>query len=130
MSITDAGGADHAHSSETWGRPWTHFDVTRPSPGHCRVTLDHPPINTVTATTVAELAALAQLIELDPDLNVVVFDSANPTVRTSFARWTSGSSRVGRDDDAPPQAGTAVYVRGDNGRLASTRIYDDSDPSR
>ncbi len=38
---------------------------------------DHPPINTITATTVAELSDLAGLIEQDPDLNVVVFDSAN-----------------------------------------------------
>jgi enoyl-CoA hydratase/carnithine racemase len=42
------------------------------------VTFDHPPINTITATTVAELAELVGLIEQDPDLNVVVFDSANP----------------------------------------------------
>jgi enoyl-CoA hydratase/carnithine racemase len=42
------------------------------------VTFDHPPINTITAATVAELAELVGLIEQDPDLNVVVFDSANP----------------------------------------------------
>ena len=42
------------------------------------MTFDHPPINTITATTVAELAELVGLIEQDPDLNVVVFDSANP----------------------------------------------------
>jgi enoyl-CoA hydratase/carnithine racemase len=42
------------------------------------VTFDHPPINTITATTVAELSELVGLIETDPDLNVVVFDSANP----------------------------------------------------
>jgi hypothetical protein len=35
-------------------------------------------INTATATTVAELAELVGLIEQDTDLNVVVFDSANP----------------------------------------------------
>jgi hypothetical protein len=28
----------------------------------------------------------------------------------------------------PPQAGLAVYVRGDSGRLAAARIYDDADP--
>jgi hypothetical protein len=28
----------------------------------------------------------------------------------------------------PPQAGVAVYVRGDSGRLAAARIYDDADP--
>jgi enoyl-CoA hydratase/carnithine racemase len=42
------------------------------------VTFDHPPINAVTATTVAELAELVDLIEQDIDLKVVVFDSANP----------------------------------------------------
>ena len=42
------------------------------------MTFDHPPINTITATTVAELAELVGLIEQDSDLNVVVFDSANP----------------------------------------------------
>ena len=52
-------------------------EVDRRSPGYCRVTFDHPPINTITATTVTELAELVELIETDPDLNVVVFDSAN-----------------------------------------------------
>ncbi len=42
------------------------------------MTFDHPPINTITATTVAELGELVELIEQDADLNVVVFDSANP----------------------------------------------------
>jgi enoyl-CoA hydratase/carnithine racemase len=55
-----------------------HFSVDRLSPGYCQVTFEHPPINTITATTVAELAELVGLIEQDLDLNVVVFDSANP----------------------------------------------------
>ena len=58
-------------------RSWTHFRVDRRSPRYCHVTFDHPPINTITATTVAELSDLAGLIEQDPDLNVVMFDSAN-----------------------------------------------------
>jgi hypothetical protein len=28
----------------------------------------------------------------------------------------------------PPQAGVAVYVRGESGKLAAARIYDDADP--
>jgi enoyl-CoA hydratase/carnithine racemase len=52
--------------------------LERPSATYCRVTFEHPPINTITATTVAELSELVGLIEQDPDLNVVVFDSANP----------------------------------------------------
>jgi enoyl-CoA hydratase/carnithine racemase len=54
------------------------LSLDRRSPGYCRVTFDHPPINTITATTVLELAELVGLIEEDQDLNVVVFDSANP----------------------------------------------------
>ena len=64
--------------SEAWSRSWTHLRLDRRSPGYCRVTFDHPPINTITATTVMELAELVVLIEQDLDLNVVVFDSANP----------------------------------------------------
>src|SRR6201991_2254545 len=60
------------------GASWTHFRVDRRSPSYWRVTFDHPPINTITATTVAELAELVSEIERSPDLNVVVFDSANP----------------------------------------------------
>ncbi len=58
-------------------RSWTHCRVERRNPRYCHVTFDHPPVNTITATTVAELGDLAGLIEQDPDLNVVVFDSAN-----------------------------------------------------
>ena len=64
--------------SELWSRSWTHLHIDRRSRGYCRITFDHPPINTITATTVAELAELVGLIEQDPDLNVVVFDTANP----------------------------------------------------
>jgi enoyl-CoA hydratase/carnithine racemase len=55
-----------------------HFSVDRRSPSYCRVTFGHPPINATAATTVAELAELVGLVEQDADLNVVVFDSANP----------------------------------------------------
>jgi enoyl-CoA hydratase/carnithine racemase len=64
-----------------WGpeaQSWTHLRIDRRSSGYCRVTFDHAPINTITATTVAELVELVGLIEQDADLNVVVFDSVNP----------------------------------------------------
>jgi enoyl-CoA hydratase/carnithine racemase len=60
------------------GASWTHFRVDRRSPAYWRVTFDHPPINTITATTVLELSELVGVIEQEADLNVVVFDSANP----------------------------------------------------
>jgi enoyl-CoA hydratase/carnithine racemase len=74
----EASASNNGRGSDAWSRPWTHLGVDRRSPGHCRVTFDHPPMNTITATTVAELAELVGLIEEDEDLNVVVFDSANP----------------------------------------------------
>ena len=55
---------------------WTHFTLDRRSASYWRVTFCHPPINTITATTVSELSDLATLIERDTRLNVVVFDSA------------------------------------------------------
>jgi enoyl-CoA hydratase/carnithine racemase len=63
---------------DSWSASWTHLKVDRRTPSYCKVTFDHAPINTITARTVAELAELVGLIEEDPDLNVVVFDSANP----------------------------------------------------
>ena len=69
-------GATRVTESEIWS--WRHFSLDRRSPGYCRVTFAHPPINTITATTVEELGELVGLIEQDADLNVVVFASANP----------------------------------------------------
>jgi enoyl-CoA hydratase/carnithine racemase len=78
MASTDTSPSDNARGSAAWAQSWTHFRVDRRSASSCRVTFDHPPINTITATTVAELGELVGLIEEDRDLNVVVFDSANP----------------------------------------------------
>ena len=77
MNAMETGPSDNARDSRVWSRSWTHFRVDRRSPRYCHVTFDHPPISTITATTVAELSDLGDLIEHDPDLNVVVFDSAN-----------------------------------------------------
>jgi len=74
MSISASGHNGVAPQS----RSWKHLRIDRRSRSYCRVSFDHPPINTVTSTTVAELSELVGLIEQDPDLNVVVFDSVNP----------------------------------------------------
>jgi enoyl-CoA hydratase/carnithine racemase len=55
-----------------------HLDVERVTPQYWRVTFEHPPINTITADTVAELSKLVDAIEQDGDLTVVVFASRNP----------------------------------------------------
>jgi enoyl-CoA hydratase/carnithine racemase len=85
FEAANGSGGDDVSAAET-RRPdervgssgWEHFRLEQRTPSHWRVTFDHPPINTITATTVAELAELIDLIEASPELNVVVFDSANP----------------------------------------------------
>jgi len=57
---------------------WTQLKLDRRSPAYWRVTFEHPPINTITATTVVELSELVDLIEQETELKVIVFDSANP----------------------------------------------------
>jgi enoyl-CoA hydratase/carnithine racemase len=78
VDTVGAGTSDNHGGSETWFGSWTHLQVDRRSPGYCKVTFDHPPINAVTPTTVLELDELVGLIEEDVDLSVVVFDSADP----------------------------------------------------
>src|SRR3954447_22267450 len=78
MSTRDTSPSNNGRGSETWAQSWTHLHLDRRSRGYCRVTFDHPPINTITTTTAAELSELVGLIEDDTDLNVVVFRSANP----------------------------------------------------
>ena len=78
MSAIDASPSNNGRGSEAWAGSWMHVGVDRRSPAYCRVTFDQPPVNTITATTVAEVGELVGLIEEDHDLNVVVFDSANP----------------------------------------------------
>jgi enoyl-CoA hydratase/carnithine racemase len=78
VTTPNSSSSTNGRAPESWSSSWTHVRVDRRSRGYCRVTFEHPPINTITATTVAELAELVGLIEQDSDLNVVVFDSANP----------------------------------------------------
>ena len=72
------GANDSSNGVAAVSRSWKHLRIDRRGPRYCRVSFDHPPINTITAATVAELGELVGLIEQDPDLNVVVFDSVNP----------------------------------------------------
>jgi len=79
VSTINTSPSDNGRGCEAWSRSWAHLRIDRRSLGYCRVTFEHPPINTITATTVLELAEIVGLIEQDHDLNVVVFDSANPS---------------------------------------------------
>ena len=56
----------------------SHFAFERVSSEYWRVSFDHPPINALTADTVAELQSWSARSNGDPALTVVVFTSANP----------------------------------------------------
>ena len=67
MGTSDARPSHNGRGSDACFRSWTHLRVDRRSTSSCRVTFDHPPTNTITETTVAELAEIVALIEQDPD---------------------------------------------------------------
>ncbi len=92
MNTIETGPSNNARVSGDWSRSWTHFRVDRRSPRCCYLTFDHPPINTITATTVAELRDLAGLIEHDPDLNVVEL-GLTQTANSNDLLGGAGSSR-------------------------------------
>jgi hypothetical protein len=50
MNTADTSPSSNGRGSEAWSRPWAHISLDRRSAGYCRVTVDHPPINTITAT--------------------------------------------------------------------------------
>jgi hypothetical protein len=50
----------------------------------------------------------------------VIDDGRSCALEYNVVRW--GRTQL------PPQAGVAVYVRGESGKLAAARIYDDADP--
>ena len=73
--IRQPAGTDIASNSE------------KPTPRLTRRSLADVAHNTITATTVAELSELVGLIEQDPDLNVVRFDSANRDFTWLIMTW-------------------------------------------
>jgi enoyl-CoA hydratase/carnithine racemase len=95
------GASSNGRGSHEWSASWLHFRVERPSRGYCRITFDHPPVNTITATTVAKLGELIGLIEQDQDLNVVVFASANPAFYLAHCDLEHDPGRTAGLPDGP-----------------------------
>jgi enoyl-CoA hydratase/carnithine racemase len=69
----------------------TRLTVDKQDPGYWRVTLNHPPINTVDDLMYDEIFDLVQEIDADADLKVVTFESANPDY--FLAHYGIGESR-------------------------------------
>ncbi|MCE7002530.1 enoyl-CoA hydratase/isomerase family protein [Kibdelosporangium philippinense] len=67
----------------------SHIKVDQPAPGYVRATFDHAPINLIDYDTVSALIDLVTRLEQDPDVRVVVFDSANPDY--FLAHWDTSA---------------------------------------
>lgn len=52
--------------------------LQRPAPGLWRATFANPPINLVDPDTIGDIAALIGMLETDPEVRVILFDSADP----------------------------------------------------
>jgi enoyl-CoA hydratase/carnithine racemase len=88
--------------------PENRITVDKQVPGYWRVTLNHPPINTVDEQMYDELFDLVEAIDADPSLKVMTFESANPDFflahygigesksRFDEPRWIETAARLAR----------------------------------
>ena len=84
----------------------TRITTDKQVPGYWRVTLNHPPINTIDDQMYDEVFDLVEAIEAEPSLKVVTFESANPdfflahygvgesTSRFGKPRWIEAATRL------------------------------------
>jgi enoyl-CoA hydratase/carnithine racemase len=66
----------NAQSAQQTSNAKQEFRITRVTPGYWRVTIDHPPFNIFGPESIPQLNSVIAQIENDPNLKVVVFDSA------------------------------------------------------
>ena len=86
----------------------TRITADKRTPGHWRVTINHPPINTVDDQMYDEVFDLVEAIEAESSLKVVTFESANPDYflahygigesvsRFRKPRWTEAANRLAK----------------------------------
>ncbi|MFE0450400.1 enoyl-CoA hydratase/isomerase family protein [Streptomyces sp. NPDC058914] len=66
--------------------------IDRSDPRRWQVTFDHPPLNLIDPGTIGEIAALVESLENDPEVRVVVFQSADPDF--FLAHYDTGAPRA------------------------------------
>ncbi len=65
-------------TSQSAGVTQQEFRIERVTPAYWRVIIDHPPFNIFGPESIPQLSVIISQIEADPDLKVVVFESAVP----------------------------------------------------
>src|SRR5713226_9162654 len=78
------------------GNVTTRITTDKQVPGFWRVTLNHPPINTVDDQMYDEVFDLVEAIEAEPSLKVVTFESANPDYFLAHYGIGESASRFGK----------------------------------
>src|ERR1700756_63406 len=78
------------------GNVTTRITTDKQAPGFWRVTLNHPPINTVDDQMYDEIFDLVEAIEAEPSLKVVTFESANPDFFLAHYGVGESTSRFGK----------------------------------
>jgi enoyl-CoA hydratase/carnithine racemase len=79
-------------------------------PGCWRVTLSHPPINTIDDVMYDEIFDLVQAIDAEPGLKVVTFESAHPDYFLAHYGVGESRSRFG----TPPWRAAAIQLADSN----------------
>lgn len=88
----------------------TRVNVDKQVSGYWRVTLDHPPINTVDDRMYDEIFDLVQAIDAESGLKVVTFESANPDYFLAHYGVGESPSRFG----VPPWRDAAIQLAHSN----------------
>ena len=78
-------------------------------------TIDHPPINLLDGTLIVELDRFGREVEADPDVRVVVIDSANPEFFIAHAD-VNLILRLPREPQPPPTELTLFHAMADRFR--------------
>jgi enoyl-CoA hydratase/carnithine racemase len=74
----------------------TRITTEKQTSGYWRVTLNHPPINTIDDQMYDEVFDLVEAIEAEPSLKVVTFESANPDFFLAHYVVGESASRFGK----------------------------------
>ena len=102
------------------GNVTTRITTDRQVPGFWRVTLNHPPINTVDDQMYDEIFDLVEAVEAEPSLKVVTFESANPDYflahygvggidsRFGKPRWIEAATRLAQSSVRSAQVARSV----------------------
>jgi enoyl-CoA hydratase/carnithine racemase len=72
------------------------INADKRTPGHWRVTLNHPPINTIDDRMYDEIYDLVGEMAADQSLKVVTFESAHPDFFVAHYGVGESSSRFGK----------------------------------